>query len=215
MDGLYVLLEDVSLQGQTWTPIGTAEEPFTGVFNGNNKTIDGLTLSNPEMNAGLFGVNSGSVKNTALADVSISSEHSIVGGIAGQNNGLIENCHVQSGTLSIKGSIGAGSTVGGICGQNNDGGMIQNCSNASAVTGENKLVGGIVGYINTTDTSIDNVQNCYYLNTSSTKAVGNISTLDTTSSKTSDEIKTLADTLGDSFKNSTERDGYPKLSWEE
>ena len=118
MDGLYVLLEDVSLQGQTWTPIGTAEEPFTGVFNGNNKTIDGLTLSNPEMNAGLFGVNSGSGK-------------------------------------------------------------------------------------------------CYYLNTSSNKAVGNISTLDTTSSKTSDEIKTLADTLGDAFKNSTEGDGYPKLSWEE
>ena len=118
MDGLYVLLEDVSLQGQTWTPIGTAEEPFTGVFNGNNKTIDGLTLSNPEVNAGLFGVNSGSVK-------------------------------------------------------------------------------------------------CYYLNTSSTKSVGNISTLDTTSSKTSDEIKTLADTLGDAFKNSNEGDGYPKLSWEE
>ena len=42
-----------------------------------------------------------------------------------------------------------------------------------------------------------------------------ISTLDTTSSKTSDEIKTLADTLGDAFKNSTEGDGYPKLSWEE
>ena len=257
LDGLYILLEDVSLQGQTWTPIGTAEEPFTGVFNGNNKTIDGLTLSYPEMNAGLFGVNSGSVKNVELTNTSVTSAHTFVGGIAGQNNGLIDNCHVQSGTISSTGNDmvadrvtgevrNGGSRVGGICGQNNDGGIIQNCTNEVEVTAGYRLVGGIcgysqggdinncenrgaiqgtlqiggitgdsegldinnisyvrncknygnvtqitgtenpetasiggiVGYINTTDTSIDNVQNCYYLNTSSSKAVGNISTID-------------------------------------
>ena len=58
------------------------------------------------------------------------------------------------------------------------------------------------------------IQNCYYLDTSFTKAVGNISTIDTSSSKTSEEIKALADTLGEGFKTSTEGDGYPKLSWE-
>ncbi len=44
---------------------------------------------------------------------------------------------------------------------------------------------------------------------------GIVGYINTTSSKTSDEIKTLAETLGDAFKNSTERDCYPKLSWEE
>ena len=44
---------------------------------------------------------------------------------------------------------------------------------------------------------------------------GIVGYINTTSSKTSDEIKTLADTLGDAFKNSNEGDGYPKLSWEE
>lgn len=253
LDGLYVLLQDVSLQGQDWTPIGTEEEPFTGVLNGNNKTIDGLTLTNPEMNAGLFGVNSGSVKNVELTNTSVSSAHTFVGGITGQNNGLIENCHVQSGTISSTGNDmvadrvtgenrNGGSRVGGICGQNNDGGIIQNCTNEVEVTAGYRLVGGIcgyslggdiincenrgevhgtyqvggvVGYINTTSSSIDKVQNCYYLNTSTTKAVGNISTIDTTSSRTSDEIKNLAETLGDAFKNSTEGDGYPKLNWEE
>ena len=253
LDGLYVLLQDVSLQGQDWTPIGTEEEPFTGVLNGNNKTIDGLTLTNPEMNAGLFGVNSGSVKNVELTNTSVSSAHTFVGGITGQNNGLIENCHVQSGTISSTGNDmvadrvtgenrNGGSRVGGICGQNNDGGIIQNCTNEVEVAAGYRLVGGIcgyslggdiincenrgevhgtyqvggiVGYINTTSSSIDKVQNCYYLNTSTTKAVGNISTIDTTSSRTSDEIKNLAETLGDAFKNSTEGDGYPKLNWEE
>ena len=157
LDGLYVLLADVSMSGQNWIAIGTEEEPFTGVLNGNNKTIDGLTLTNPEMNAGLFGVNSGSVKNVELTNTSITSAHTFVGGIAGQNNGLIENCHIQSGTISGTGNdnvqdvitgeiINGGSRVGGISGQNNDGGMIQNCTNTSAVTGEYRLVGGICGY---------------------------------------------------------------------
>ena len=157
LDGLYVLLEDVSLQGQNWTSIGTTEEPFTGVFNGNNKTISGLTISSPEMNAGLFGVNSGSIKNTILENTSVSSEHSIVGGICGQNNGLIDNCHVQSGTISSTGNDSikdvnidearnGGSRVGGICGQNNDGGTIQNCTNEAEITAGYRLVGGICGY---------------------------------------------------------------------
>lgn len=157
LDGLYVLLEDVSLQGHNWTSIGTEEEPFTGIFNGNNKTIDGLTLTNPEMNAGLFGVNSGSIKNMELTNTSITSAHTFVGGIAGQNNGLIDNCHVQSGTISgtgndmvtnrVTGEIrNGGSRVGGICGQNNDGGLIQNCTNETEVTAGYRLVGGICGY---------------------------------------------------------------------
>lgn len=157
LDGLYVLLQDVSLQGQDWTPIGTEEEPFTGVLNGNNKTIDGLTLTNPEMNAGLFGVNSGSVKNVELTNTSVSSAHTFVGGITGQNNGLIENCHVQSGAISSTGNDmvadrvtgenrNGGSRVGGICGQNNDGGIIQNCTNEVEVTAGYRLVGGICGY---------------------------------------------------------------------
>ena len=157
LDGLYILLADVSMDGQNWTPIGTEEDPFTGVFNGNNKTINGLTLTNPEMNAGLFGVNSGSVKNMELTNTTITSAHTFVGGIAGQNNGLIKNCHVQSGNISGTGNDtlkdiatgvvrNGGSRVGGVCGQNNDGGVIQNCKNTSTVTAEYRLIGGICGY---------------------------------------------------------------------
>ena len=83
------------------------------------------------------------------------------------------------------------------------------------MTSSSTTFGGITGHINTNYVTIDIIRNCYYLNTTVIKAIGNISTIDITSRKTSDEIKTLADTLGDAFKNSTEGDGYPKLSWEE
>ncbi len=47
-----------------------------------------------------------------------------------------------------------------------------------SMTSSNTTFGGITGYINTNYVTIDIIQNCYYLNTSSAKAVGNISTID-------------------------------------
>lgn len=70
---------------------------------------------------------------------------------------MIDNCHVQSGTISSTGNDSikdvnidearnGGSRVGGICGQNNDGGTIQNCTNEAEITAGYRLVGGICGY---------------------------------------------------------------------
>ena len=170
LDGLYVLLEDISFAEQTWTPIGTMEEPFTGIFNGNNKTIDGLTLNNPEMNAGLLGVNSGSVKNVKLTNTKITSEHTFVGAIAGQNNGLIENCHVQGGTISgtgndmwkdvnVEETRNGGSRIGGICGYNL-GGDILNCENRGKINGTYQI-GGIAGDSEgLNENNISHISNC-------------------------------------------------------
>mgnify|MGYP005770377881 CR=1 FL=1 len=147
LDGLYVLLDDISLEGQNWTPIGTEENPFTGIFNGNNKAIDALTINGSSLNSGLFSANKGSIKNVILTNVSISSQYARVGGVVGINLGMIENCHTQSGSISRTGEDSSeGSQTGGICGLNREGGIIQNCTNASNVTGEYKLVGGICGY---------------------------------------------------------------------
>lgn len=44
--GQYVkLTADIDLNNVTWTPIGTAAHPFSGVFDGDNKTISNFTLS--------------------------------------------------------------------------------------------------------------------------------------------------------------------------
>ena len=57
LDGDYYLAEDIDLSGhKPWTPIGKdAAAPFSGVFNGNGKTVSGLSLSSEGDYAGLFG----------------------------------------------------------------------------------------------------------------------------------------------------------------
>lgn len=52
LSGNYMLANDITMSGE-WIPIGNSKEPFTGIFDGNGHTIDGLTAS-PEAN-GFFG----------------------------------------------------------------------------------------------------------------------------------------------------------------
>ena len=168
------------------------------------------------------------------------SGNTCVGGVAGRNSNSasIDSCYNTgnvSGAERIGGVIGDTITTSGeaknlynkgivTATTNYVGGIVgilysslENAYNTGTVsmTSSSTTFGGITGHINTNYVTIDIIRNCYYLNTTVIKAIGNISTIDITSRKTSDEIKTLADTLGDAFKNSTEGDGYPKLSWEE
>jgi hypothetical protein len=58
LDGAYYLAADIDLAGLegNWTPIGTAEDPFSGILNGYGKTIRGFTLPGGETRyTGLFG----------------------------------------------------------------------------------------------------------------------------------------------------------------
>lgn len=54
----YELTADMKLEGKEWTPIGTATNPFTGYFNGNGFTINGVVStkeSSADTYCGLFG----------------------------------------------------------------------------------------------------------------------------------------------------------------
>jgi hypothetical protein len=44
LDGAYYLAADIDLPEGEWTPIGSVAAPFSGVFDGNGKTIRGLHL---------------------------------------------------------------------------------------------------------------------------------------------------------------------------
>ena len=131
-----------------WTPIGTSSQPFTGTFDGNNKTISGLYFNDSKKNyVGLFGYvgKGGTVKNVTLADSYVSGNIT-VGGICGRNNGgTVENC--TSG-CTVKGT---GNSVGGICGSNqigNRAGLVRNCHNTGKVTGTDFYIGGVCGWNN-------------------------------------------------------------------
>ncbi len=133
-----VLKDDISLNNIAWTPIGTPEMPYTGVFDGQGHTISALTVSNSKVsNIGLFGVigESGAVRNVNMTNVTLTGKN-YVGGIAGTNDGTITNCHIRA---DIQGS----SSVGGIAGSNN--GNVAGCSSSGTVRSTGNLIGGIAG----------------------------------------------------------------------
>jgi len=143
----YKLIENITLTtppagGSNWTAIGTVSRPFTGSFDGGGKVINNLTNSQGMFNyIGKDGV----VENTALVSGSIIGTD-VVGGLAGTNYGMIQNCYTTANVSGV-------SYVGGLVGTNN--GIIQNCYTTGNVNGENHTIGGVVGRNSKT------VQNCY------------------------------------------------------
>ena len=134
-----------------WTPIGTSSQPFTGTFDGNNKTISGLYFNDSAKDyVGLFGHvgAGGTVKKVTLADSYVSGKD-YVGGICGHNNGgTLQNCHTT-------GTVSGSNNVGGVCGCIVRG-KITGCTNSDIVSVSGyRFLGGIVGYANNTT-----VQDC-------------------------------------------------------
>ena len=139
------IIKDVTLEG-TWTAIGSAEVPFSGVFDGNDKTISALTINNSEISQGLFGVASGATfKNLKLADVDINANGltgAVVGFIHGGDDVLVENCHVLSGSIKSTLFDDLGGLIGGIYDPTKNV-VVKNCSNAARV--ESAIAPGRVG----------------------------------------------------------------------
>lgn len=119
-----VLQADIDLSGIEWIPIGNADFPFSGSFDGQNKTISNLTISNATTeNQGLFGV----------FDCSLSDEKRCLSNIC------------------VTGSITTSSPyVGGLVGQATNI-VFQNCENYIAINSSSETVGGLVGQADTCD----------------------------------------------------------------
>lgn len=134
---LVVLQADISLENTGFLPLPT----FGGVFDGGGHTISGMSVTDSMAPAGLFGIVQ---ENAVVKDLNVSGsvapsgETETVGGIAGENNGTLENC-------TFTGSVSGDRNTGGIAGINGSSGKILNCSVSGAVFGEN-MTGGIAGY---------------------------------------------------------------------
>lgn len=129
-----VLMDNIDMKDEEWTPIGTADKPFSGNFDGNGHTISGLNYSGEY--AGLFGyMNNGTISNIKLADSSFANGTASGGICAVNNGGTIENSAVDNVAVS-------GGTAGGICGQNS--GTITDCFFSGNVSSDRKS-GGICG----------------------------------------------------------------------
>lgn len=130
----YIIMNNFSCSGvSNWSGLNT----FSGVLDGNGKTISDFTGSNVQ---GIFiGLSGATVKNLTIANVNFSSSgNDYVGVLSGSSGNLtIENVHVTSG------SIAGATNVGGLIG-NVESGNITDSSSAVSVSGVN-FVGGLVG----------------------------------------------------------------------
>ncbi len=132
---LVKLSSDIDLEKEQWEPIGTKNNPFNGVFNGNEHEIKNLSFgeTNEEEYLGLFGYNEGIIKNVGIADCNITctllNESAIVGFLAGENSGIIEKCYNKS-----DGVFTGGSKLGGIVGELSGEGSISKCYNKGNLT---------------------------------------------------------------------------------
>lgn len=177
---VYRMEEDITLpSGRVWSPV----ESFSGTFDGNGKTIDGLVIDLPvkdDSRAALF-LNigtGGTVKNVTIgANSSIRATYAA--GIALVNLGSIEGCtnrasvtgdkdaagivmtNESTGTVSDssnEGTIASQNISGGIVSQN--AGRIKDCTNlgfvkaVKQVKGEGATAGGIAGLNSAT------IENC-------------------------------------------------------
>ncbi len=107
------LLTDVDLSGVNWVPVGTSASPFTGVFDGNGKTISNLSVNDEALTyAGLLGYVTGSTfKNITISNVTVNAAASI-GSLMGYcNTSSVTNCHVQ-GRIQLSGHYKMGGILG-------------------------------------------------------------------------------------------------------
>lgn len=147
VDGTYTYTGEGEGPGvQSWTPIGDYDEEwveYTGTFDGNEKTIRGIYIKDGEAYyQGLFGYINDNGKVTSLGvENSYISANDYVGGVAGNNDGNIQDCY-NAGNVNVSDEDGY---VGGMTGDND--GSIQDCYNTGTISaiGEYAFAGGIAG----------------------------------------------------------------------
>ena len=126
--------------GKGWQPIGTYNDPFTGIFDGQEYEIRDLCSNRPDEGyVGLFGyvADGGIIKNLGVVNANV-MDGALVGSLVGVNGGTVSNCYST-------GNIAGYMCVGGLVGAN--GGTVSNCYSTGSVTLNytEGFVGGLVG----------------------------------------------------------------------
>ena len=165
------LINDIDLNNQPWEPIGNAQHPFKCEFDGNGKTIIGLSVKDPVLSkalsrnttpktgAGLFGVvQNATLMNVIIKDANVETATKDAAGIlVGCALGTVNITDViivkeeSTAETDVNGNQNVGSVAGYISGDNV---TISGCevqSTSLAASSETTTsVGGVVGSVNLT-----------------------------------------------------------------
>ena len=171
-DKFFKQTADIALTG-AWKPIGIfgknaygyGNRPFSGTYDGNSKTISGITINDTASYSGLFGLARGATFKNMVVKNSKMSVGAIAGALAGMMDSTkVENCTIEGveikgservgglvgeakyvtvTNVSVTGSVGGSNNIGGILGSAQNG-TLTNLTNSASVTGSS-TVGGVVG----------------------------------------------------------------------
>lgn len=163
------IANDIDFAGEAFEPLFDADHVFTGTIDGTNKKIGNLKIAHTS-HLSWLGYVSGEVKNVdieIIATPSMSDEKYankiLIGGIATQNGGKIENCNVVL-NVNVVGAPNA-LVIGGVVAVNNGNSSVKNSGVVSECTVELDLsncnceslvLGGIVAQGN----SASNISHC-------------------------------------------------------
>lgn len=135
-DKAVYLDNDITCPGEEFEMIPS----FGGVFYGQGHSITNLSITGAGSNVGFFRYvqETGRIEKLKVSGtLKPEGSKTYVGGIAGSNSGVIEDC-------SFQGSVGGQDYVGGIAGVNRVTGIIRNSSASGVICGSHGA-GGIVG----------------------------------------------------------------------
>ena len=145
-------------------PIGTADHPFAGIFDGNGHAIEKLNLRNTNKNGTMLGtanhhralfayVTGGTVKDLTVTVHSMNAVGYYSSAIVAEASGAtVTGCTVKlaEGAQNIQVNLGSGANAsdyfGLIVGYAKQGTVIDACVNEAPIQNARKNVGGIVGY---------------------------------------------------------------------
>ena len=149
----FKMIADIDMTGQTFTPIGSTVDVFSGSFDGQKHEISNLTITPnlvenlAQKGTGLFGAFSGNMSNVGIVnvfiDVSMYQNSSRVGALAGElTSGTIAQCYSKGGSINS----GGGGWTGGLVGCLFSGGdrTIEDCYSSTTVRA-NWRSAGVVG----------------------------------------------------------------------
>lgn len=136
----YQLTTDIDLSATiALTAIGTSSAPFAGTFDGNGKTIKGVTIAASTSVNGLFSylAAGGQIKNLTLTKVNVAGQND-VGALVGISAGTISN-------VSVAGNVAGKDRVGGLVGTAQAGSQISGSVSTADVSASVDRAGGLIG----------------------------------------------------------------------
>ena len=162
-----ILHNSLDMEGAEWTPVGTEENPYTGLFDGAGHSLHNLYAhvesEDAAAYAGLFGyLGAGAaVQDLRLVDADVSavcgssSHYAYAGALAGYVASSQDAPSRIERVAASGGKIAASNTAttscaytGGIAGYCYNYSTLSSCTNSGTVTGSSYYTGGIAGRCN-------------------------------------------------------------------